>query len=144
MIKYFFTGVRCLLLILLYFTCLPTLACKLAQAPELYTLENLNSNDQLVVLFIEEANQAGELLTERISATVLKVYRGKLKVGEKIVASHQIEEARAICGVHFETGSAYLVALRPFYNRWKYSRFDLSVGVFSPAYERYSKQLARE
>jgi len=119
-------------------------ACKSREFPSEYPVNEVLNNESLVVVYIDRTANVdpGNVgYTETFEGTIVKSFKGRLKVGQKVVAGKFPEQARAACPLRVYEGEAYLLVLKHVYNQLKFSRFNLVVNTKSGIFKEYVAQL---
>lgn len=106
-----------------------SIACKEALLGPIYPITNFNEYDYVVVATVDKAahDDQGYQSLKTFQATIKKSLKGELVVGEQINGKAKIEDPKAVCPVHFNENSDYLLLLTKTNGEYLLSRFSFPV-----------------
>ncbi len=120
-----------------------SIACKDAILGPSYPVTNLKEYDYIVIATVNNAvhDKQGYQPLKSFTATINKSLKGGLAIGTPIKGKAKIEEARAVCPLHLEENTEYLLLLNKSNDTCILSRFSFPVKKGYQYYDNYLKQL---
>jgi len=122
-----------------------TIACKSARLGPEYPITDFSEYDCIVIATVDKAThhttRYNPLNTFYI--TIKKTLKGKQEIGKRIHGKAKKEQPRAVCPVHLDEQSDYLLLLTKSGGTYKLSRFSFPVKKDSKYFDNYIKQIEK-
>jgi hypothetical protein len=119
------------------------LACKEPILGRNYPITDFSAYDCVVIARVDKTvhdNQGYQPL-KTFNATIKKSLKGNLGIGKQINGKAKIEEAKAVCPVHLDENSDYLLLLTKSGIGYSLSRFSLPVKKGYKYFDDYVRQI---
>lgn len=122
-----------------------SIACKEALLGPNYPITDFSEYDCVVVATIDKAvhEDQGYQPLKTFKATIKKSLKGPLVIGTQINGKAKIEESRAVCPVHLDENSDYLLLLTKSEGEYTLSRFSLPVKKGYQYFDHYISQIEK-
>ena len=122
-----------------------SIACKDALLGPEYPLKEFSEYDCIVVATIDKADHSnqGYKPLKTFKATIKKSLKGNLAMGSQIDGKAKKEEPRAVCPVHLDENSDYLLLLTKSYGKYTLSRFSFPVKKGYRYFDDYISQIEK-
>jgi len=122
------------------------IACKDVLLGPTYPITNFNEYDCVVVATINKAVHENQKYTplKTFNATIRKTLKGGLVIGSVINGKAKIEEPRAVCPVHLNENSDYLLLLSKSNDEYTLSRFSFPVKKGEKYFDDYLIQIEKQ
>ena len=119
------------------------IACKSAILGPTYPIDDFTEYDYVVIATVDKAKHSkeGYFPLESFEVTIKKSLKGNLELGVQIIGQAKIEKARAVCPVHLDKNSDYLLLLTKESDGYKLSRFSFPVKKGYSYFDNYIKQI---
>jgi hypothetical protein len=137
---------RLLFISLLIVAYVITMACKSARLGPEYPITDFSEYDCIVVATVDKASHdsVGYNPLKTFKITINKTLKGTLNVGNQISGKAKKEEPRAVCPVHLDEGTDYLLLLTKSVNGYRLSRFSFPVKKGYKYFDDYISQIENE
>lgn len=122
-----------------------SIACKDAILGPKYPITDFSKYDCVVVVTIDKAvhEDQGYQPLKKFRATVKRTLKGTLVIGDQINGKAKIEEPRAVCPVHLDENSDYLLLLSKSKGEYTLSRFSFPVKKGHTYFDDYISQIEK-
>jgi hypothetical protein len=122
-----------------------TMACKSARLGPEYPITDFSQYDCVVIATVVEAthDSIGYNPLKTFKVTINKTLKGNLKIGNQISGKAKKEQARAVCPVHLDENSDYLLLLTKSVNGYRLSRFSFPVKKGYKYFDDYITQIEK-
>ena len=120
-------------------------ACKSAVLGPDYPITDFSEYDCVVIAVVDKAvhDDEGYQPLKTFNVTIKKSLKGNLKIGEQIKGKAKKEEPRAVCPVHLEENSDYLLLLTNSTSGYRLSRFSFPVKKGYKYFDDYISQIEK-
>ncbi|MAX80064.1 MAG: hypothetical protein CL843_07805 [Crocinitomicaceae bacterium] len=121
------------------------IACKSATLGPEFPITDFSEYDYIVVATVDNAvhEEEGYQPLKTFNITIKKCLKGNLNVGNHIYGEAKKEEARAVCPVHLNENSDYLLLLTKSIAGYRLSRFSFPVEHNHRYFEDYIEQIEK-
>ena len=122
-----------------------SIACKDALLGPTYPITDFTEYDYVVVATVNKAVHEDKRYQplKTFNATIKKTLKGTLVIGTQINAKAKIEEPRAVCPVHLDENSDYLLLLTKTKGEYILSRFSFPVKKGYKYFDDYISQIEK-
>lgn len=128
---------------LAFIACSISIACKDALLGPIFPITDLSAYDCVVIATVDSAihEDEGYRPLKSFKATIKKTLKGTLLTGAHINGRAKIEEPRAVCPVHLDKNSDYLLLLTKSGDEYSLSRFSFPVKKGYTYFDNYISQI---
>lgn len=121
------------------------IACKDALPGPTYPITDFSEYNCVVVATVNKAvhDDQGYRALKTFSVTIKRSLKGDLEIGKQMSGEAKREEARAVCPVHLDENSDYLLLLTKSAGGYKLSRFSFPVKKGYLYFDDYITQIEK-
>lgn len=122
------------------------IACKSPTLGPTFPITDFSEYDCIVIATVEKAVHDDDYRyspLKTFNVTIVKSLKGDLEIGGQINGKAKREQPRAVCPVHLEEGSDYLLLLTKSPAGYRLSRFSFPVKKGYQYYDNYIKQIEK-
>ena len=125
--------------------CVVSIACKDALLGPQYPISDLSEYDCVIIAAVDKAVHAdnGYKPLKTFKATIKRSLKGDLVIGAQIDGKAKIEEPKAVCPVHLDEKSDYLLLLTKSDGEYALSRFSFPVKKGYKYFDDYISQIEK-
>ena len=121
-------------------------ACKSAILGPEFPITDFGEYDYIVVATVDKAvhDEEGYRHLKTFDLTIQKSLKGNLEIGNQISGKAKKEEPRAVCPVHLDEKSDYLLLMTKGANGYRLSRFSFPVKKSYKYFDDYISQIKKK
>lgn len=136
---------RITFLLVVTITYVIVVACKSAILGPTYPITDFSEYNCVVIATVNKAvhEDQGYNPLKTFSVTIKRSLKGDLEIGEQINGEAKREEPRAVCPVHLDENSDYLLLLTKSAGGYRLSRFSLPVKKGYKYFDDYISQIEK-
>lgn len=137
--------IRLSIFLFLFTSIIVSIACKEAILGPEFPVTDFSKYDCIAVVTIDHAEHEdqGYRPLKTFQATIKKCLKGELASGAKIEGIANVEEPRAVCPVHLDENSEYLVLLTKTEGTFGLSRFSFPIKKGFRYFDQYILQIEK-
>lgn len=121
------------------------ISCKSIALSPTYPLSDFSDYSHIVIAKIDNAKHSDYCYRplETFNVTILKSLKGNLISGEQINGKAKKEQPKAVCPVHLDEGSEYLLLLTKGVGGYRISRFSFPIKKGFKYFDDYINQIKK-